>query len=219
MNPETPPSTWGLTSRGLQQAKSLVGLVKQPMTVVAGDEPKMLQSLQPLAKAAGAEVHADPALSETHSEGWFGDEEFLRVIRRFFETPASPPAPGWETADAAADRLVHRLLEIATDAPRVGERRCLLWWESSLGRAPQDGPAAIRTPLLRVAKHPDARCCPDPVEERPTDAPHDVRLHAGLLTAIRPVRQSSCWRSLDPVEREATPNYAPFCCCLDDSGT
>lgn len=120
VNPETPPSTWGLTSRGLQQAKSLVRLVKQPMIVVAGDEPKMVQSVQPLAEAAGLEVHAESDLSETHSEGWFGDDEFFQVIQRFFEAPASPPAPGWEAADVAADRFVHRLLEIATDSPPEG---------------------------------------------------------------------------------------------------
>lgn len=86
------------------------------MVVVAGDEPKMVQSLSPMAETGGVDLRVEGALGETHSEGWFGDDEFLRVVRRFFEEPSSPPAPGWEAADSAGERFAERLLEIAGES-------------------------------------------------------------------------------------------------------
>lgn len=117
VNPEAPPATWGLTETGLRQARSLVNLNIEPSAVVAGDEPKMSQSLEPLARAAGVEVTRQPALNESHSEGWFGDHEFLEVVGRFFDHPSRAPAPGWETAEATAGRFVNALRDIVVGLP------------------------------------------------------------------------------------------------------
>lgn len=116
VDPLSPPETWSLTERGLRQAKSLVRLTSGPAVVLAGNEPKMLQTVEPLAQVLGAEVQRHPEMNESHSEGWLEDDQFLNAVRRFLEDPTASPAPGWETADAAADRFVRKLGQIIGDS-------------------------------------------------------------------------------------------------------
>lgn len=93
----------------MEQAHSLATLTGDAVAVVAGDEPKMVQTLEPLAKAVGCDVEAAVELRESHSEGWLGDEEFDAVVRHFLADRSASPARGWESADAVAGRFVGKL--------------------------------------------------------------------------------------------------------------
>ena len=128
VNPQTPPATWGLSEEGHAGARRLgaLGLFDRVRAFYAGPEPKMIQTLEPVATArarlaalppsalAGVPhdgpptalaVQTDPAFAETHSEGFLGSDEFIATIRRVLEDPDTAPAPGWETAAAARARF------------------------------------------------------------------------------------------------------------------
>jgi broad specificity phosphatase PhoE len=128
VDPQRPPSTWGLTEAGRAAAQRLaaLGLFDRADAFYAGDEPKMVDTLRPVAAERERQVQADPAFGETHSEGFFGDDEFLATVRRFLAAPDAPPAPGWETAAAARARFgaaVERLR--AFHEPNVNRDRVL----------------------------------------------------------------------------------------------
>lgn len=121
VDPTAAPSTWGLSDVGLEQARSLegslAGTIGDAPAVVAGSEPKLVQSLEPLAAAVGSRVATYRRLDESRSAGWLGDQEFLSVVRRFLEKPSAPPASGWETASATATRFVEAVDEVADGLP------------------------------------------------------------------------------------------------------
>jgi hypothetical protein len=88
VDPSTSPHTWGLTDEGHELAR---GLDLAGLRLVAGPEPKLIQTLEP----HGA-VTVDERYSESHSEGWLGDEDFRRAVERYFA--GEEPAPVWERA-------------------------------------------------------------------------------------------------------------------------
>jgi broad specificity phosphatase PhoE len=107
VDPQRPPATWGLTDEGRAAARRLaaLGLFDNAAGFYAGDEPKMAQTLEPVAAERERQVVGEPAFGETRSEGFLGSEEFLATIRRFLNEPEAAPAPGWETAAAARARF------------------------------------------------------------------------------------------------------------------
>jgi broad specificity phosphatase PhoE len=107
VDPQRPPSTWGLTEDGRAAAQRLaaLGLFDRADAFYAGDEPKMVQTFEPVAAERERQVQVEPAFGETHSEGFLGSEQFLATIQRFLAEPQVAPAPGWETAAAARARF------------------------------------------------------------------------------------------------------------------
>lgn len=101
------PREWDLTEDGRAAARRLtgLGLFDHATGFYAGPEPKMLDTLAPVATSRAQRIEPEPGFGETQSEGWFEEAEFLATVRRFFEAPHEPPAPGWETAHAAATRF------------------------------------------------------------------------------------------------------------------
>ena len=112
------PREWGLTEEGAAAAGRLsaLALFEHAAGFYAGSEPKMVQTLEPVAGALGRRVTAEAAFGETASEGvWAGEEAFQATVRRLFEAPAAATQPGWETAAAAVVRFgaaVERLREV-----------------------------------------------------------------------------------------------------------
>jgi broad specificity phosphatase PhoE len=116
------PREWGLTEDGRAAARRLaaLGLFDRASGFYAGPEPKMRETLAPLAAAHGHEVHAEAALAETESEGWLGDGDFRTTVRRFFDAPHAAPAPGWEAAGQAVARFNARAEALrAVHAPQA----------------------------------------------------------------------------------------------------
>lgn len=108
MDPGTAPATWGLTDLGMVQARSLGDALAgcALVAVGCGDEPKMVQTVGPLAAAAGVPVEASTSFRESCSEGWFEHDRFNRVVGTFFRSPHVAPAPGWEPARDAGQRFL-----------------------------------------------------------------------------------------------------------------
>ncbi len=116
----TPPSTWGLTAEGHRQAAELVSSpwLATATVLAAGPEPKMVQTLRPTAKRLGLDIIVDDAFRETDAS-WLPDEEFLSSVRRFFASPTSSPAAGWEPSREAALRFLAGVTSISSSWPDV----------------------------------------------------------------------------------------------------
>ncbi len=113
------PSTWGLTPTGFDDAQRLARspLLVDASIVAAGDEPKMVETVQPLADQLAINVTVSPRLAESGSGGWVSDEEFEPLVRRLLEDPDRAPAVGWESATATADRILAEIDDIAAGRP------------------------------------------------------------------------------------------------------
>jgi broad specificity phosphatase PhoE len=142
----------------------------------AGPEPRMAQTLTPVAAGYDFRVQVDEAFAETHSAGFFDDEEeFLATVRRFFEQPDEPPAPGWEAASDAATRFaagIDRLRAVhqpvvrpghalpGTFAIASGGRALTAYLAHTLGYSPEHAFAQwqrLRMPDLAVLELPAER--------------------------------------------------------------
>jgi len=104
----TPPSTWGLTDVGRLDAVQLVDHLPQVsiVAIACGGEPKMIETVTPLAQRLGISVTVDAAFAETHGDGWFEIDEFHALVARLFAEPGQPPAAGWECGGDAAARFL-----------------------------------------------------------------------------------------------------------------
>jgi broad specificity phosphatase PhoE len=107
VDPARPPREWGLTEAGQRAAGHLaaLGLFDHAAGYYAGDEPKLGQTLAPVAAAHGQTVQTEAGLGETESRGWLGEEEFRATVRHFFADPTVAPAPGWESGAEATARF------------------------------------------------------------------------------------------------------------------
>ncbi len=180
VDPRRAPSTWGLTDNGRAAARRLaaLGLFDRADGFYAGDEPKMVETLEPVAAERERRVQAEAAFGETHSEGFLGSEEFLATIQRFLAEPEVAPAPGWETAAAARARFgaaVERLRVVheppmnrdrvlpATVAIATGGRMITSYLAGVLGWSTEEALEhwrALRMPDLAVVE----------LDEQPEDA-------------------------------------------------
>jgi broad specificity phosphatase PhoE len=119
VDPPRPPRVWGLTEDGRSAARRLAALAlfDHATGYYAGPEPKMVQTLEPVAALRSRAVVQEAGFAESASEGWLGEAQFRETVRRFFARRAEAPAPGWEPADAVAARfgaaIARRLVEHA----------------------------------------------------------------------------------------------------------
>ena len=116
-----PAYAWGLADEGRAGARRLAALALfgHAGGFYAGPEPKMIDTLVPVAAEYAQEVQTDPAFAESHSEGWLGPEAFLATVQRFFTSPDQPPAPGWEPATEAAARFAAGITRLRERHPPV----------------------------------------------------------------------------------------------------
>jgi broad specificity phosphatase PhoE len=107
VDPARPPQEWGLAEAGRRAAGHLaaLGLFDHAAGYYAGAEPKLEQTLAPVAAAHGKPVQTEAGLGETGSRGWLGEEEFRATVGRFFADPTAAPAPGWESGATATARF------------------------------------------------------------------------------------------------------------------
>ncbi len=119
VDPTREPSTWGLTEDGAADADRLAqsSIFSTTTVVAAGDEPKMVETLRPLADRRGIELIVRAGLGESTHGGWVSDEDFEPIVRRFLEEPDTPPASGWESAANTADRFMVELDALAVAQP------------------------------------------------------------------------------------------------------
>jgi broad specificity phosphatase PhoE len=119
---DIPRAAWRLSESGEEQAIAISsapywdGLV----AVLAGDERRMVETVQPLASAAGVRVETSSAFRESHSAGWIDAEQLAKTITAFFASPGDPPAPGWESAHAAATRFLAGIDQVLERRVRYG---------------------------------------------------------------------------------------------------
>jgi len=73
--------------------------------LVAGPEPKMVETLRPLADKLAADITIDDAVRETDAR-WLPDGEFIATVTRLFAQPTVPPAVGWEPSSDAGSRVL-----------------------------------------------------------------------------------------------------------------
>jgi broad specificity phosphatase PhoE len=109
------PREWALSDSGRKAAQRLsaLGMFDRVQAFYAGDEPKMVETVQPLAAAHGQEVQVEADLSETHAGGWIdGAGAFEATVRRFLAEPDQPVAPGWETYRAAQERFGRAIAQL-----------------------------------------------------------------------------------------------------------
>jgi len=107
VDPATPASTWGLTATGRRQADELAESpwLRDAAVLTAGPEPKMTETLGPLAATLGLEVVTDEAFRETDAR-WLPTDDFTAAVERLFGSPTASPAPGWERSCDAGDRFL-----------------------------------------------------------------------------------------------------------------
>ena len=107
VEPSRPPREWGLSESGRRGAARLAALAlfERAAGFYAGPEPKLHQTLAPVATGNGNTVQLDDDYAETASEGWLGEDAFRETVRRFFDDLEAPPAPGWEPAGVARKRF------------------------------------------------------------------------------------------------------------------
>lgn len=110
---DTPPTTWSLCHEGQVGCAQLAEhiLAYKPTAVVSSPEPKALETAQILAHRLGLEVVVDEGLHEhKRPAASFGSEqEFRDSIAKVFAQPATAPAPGGESAQAACERFASAL--------------------------------------------------------------------------------------------------------------
>ncbi len=107
VNPARDASEWGLTEAGQAAARRLsaLALFEHAAGFCAGPEPKLRETLAPVAALYGMAVQSEPNFAETRSAGWLNGDAFLETVRRLFAAPNQAPAEGWEAASAAAARF------------------------------------------------------------------------------------------------------------------
>ena len=121
VDPQRDPHTWGLTERGRRDAGRLAALAlfDHASGYYAGAEPKMEQTLAPVAAAHGMTVQPEAALGETGSKGWLAEEgQFKAVVRRFFDHPRRP-RPRVGDAREATERFQGAVERLLTRHPVV----------------------------------------------------------------------------------------------------
>ena len=146
VEPHRPVPQWGLSAAGRRRVQGLLQLswVGDVRHVFASAERKALYTAEPLAAACGVAVTVEPDLGENDrsATGFLPPAEFEALADRFFARPGVSVS-GWETAEAAQDRVgcaVRRCLDHARDGDVAvvthGAVGTLLW--CSLSSEPID---------------------------------------------------------------------------------
>lgn len=95
VDPATDPSTWPLSAEGMSASRLLARLIPADALLVASDEPKAWQTLDP---DGSGDVRRDRRLGEIHRTEAFSDD--FRLARRRYVSGS--PVAGWEQhADVA----------------------------------------------------------------------------------------------------------------------
>lgn len=99
VDPDQEPASWPLSEAGRSAAHALVKRLPEDALLVASDEPKAWQTLDPTGDGSG--VTKDARLREVRREEQFSDD--FRVARRAYVDGADHA--GWENRRAVAARM------------------------------------------------------------------------------------------------------------------
>lgn len=116
-DPAIPARLWPLSPEGERAARRLAGVLPEVVALWSSDERKAQATAVPLGAARGLPVRVHPGLAELRRP-WMADgAAYNAAVRRCLARPEQPAAPGWESADAALQRLLQALAEIGADHP------------------------------------------------------------------------------------------------------
>ena len=102
VDPASDPATWPLCSQGRATAPQLADVLPSGALLIAGDEPKPWQTLDPEGER---EVHRDRRIGEVRRSEEFRDD-FRRPRRSYFVCGAA--IEGWEPREDVARRFTAR---------------------------------------------------------------------------------------------------------------
>jgi broad specificity phosphatase PhoE len=109
VDPDADPSAWPLGSAGRTAARQLAGRLPRGALLVASDEPKAWQTLDPDGRR---DVRRDPRLGEVRRNEAFSDD-FMNARRSYL---SGSQIPGWEQHAAVARRFGEAVTEAIAQA-------------------------------------------------------------------------------------------------------
>ncbi len=112
---EAPEPEWPLSERGHQQARDLVGVLRELGVEALASSPyvRAVATLAPFAGAAGLEIAIDPDLRERSLGGWLPDLEAVDDAIRRMHADLSFRLEGGETGAACLARFEAALERVA----------------------------------------------------------------------------------------------------------
>jgi broad specificity phosphatase PhoE len=124
VDPAVPVPQWELSAQGLRRVRGLLRMpwVQDVSAVFSSAEPKALQTAELLAAACGhleVVVHEGLGENDRSATGFLPPEQFEVVADLFFSAPTLS-AHGWESAQAAQQRVVSAVDDCLRQAP-VGD--------------------------------------------------------------------------------------------------
>ncbi|MBL3701593.1 histidine phosphatase family protein [Sulfitobacter sp. BDSS02] len=120
IDPGREVTDWSLSAVGLARAEALATRLQGlcGAQVVSSAERKALETAAPLAVRSGKPVITRPDMHENDrsSTGYLPREEFEQVADQFFARPGES-VRGWETAEAAQQRILREVDEVVRVVP------------------------------------------------------------------------------------------------------
>ena len=118
IDPARPVPNWGLNARGQERATSLAhaGMLQGISQIWASTETKARETAHILAQPTGLTVNTDHRLGENDrsATGYMPSAAFEAAADAFFAYPTQSHR-GWETANAAQDRIWQAVHDITAD--------------------------------------------------------------------------------------------------------
>ena len=120
IDPAREVTDWSLSAVGLARAEALAARLRclSGAQVVSSAERKALETAAPLALRSGNPVITRPDMHENDrsATGYLPREEFEQVADQFFARPGES-VRGWETAEAAQQRILREVNEVGRMVP------------------------------------------------------------------------------------------------------
>ncbi len=120
IDPAREVTQWSLNALGHERVKRLCGATALANTavVVSSAERKAIETARPLAAAIGCPMEIRRRMHENDrsATGYLPAHEFEAVADQFFAKP-DISVRGWETAQAAQDRIVREVQRALSDFP------------------------------------------------------------------------------------------------------
>ena len=114
IEPDTPVTEWSLSVEGKRRidALSKSGALIGTTLIVSSAETKAIETAKPIAKTLGCQLEVREKMHENDrsATGFLQPVEFEKVADQFFAHPEKS-VRGWETAQAAQNRIVAEVRE------------------------------------------------------------------------------------------------------------
>ncbi len=124
IDPDTPVPRWPLSELGFSRMRTFLKqrFVQQISAIYCSDEQKAIDGADVLANDRSLQIHqlADLGENDRSSTGYLPSEEFERVADQFFASP-DISVRGWETAQAAQNRIYNAVMQIINEDDSQGD--------------------------------------------------------------------------------------------------